>query len=240
MGIYLTPAYMKPRSRIMNWLIQLALEEQDKAEYVYDGPETAPILRDQTKYYTRYSKLTMKKDLEGNPEQYKLYPDVNSAVIIPIERLVEIATENKEHGKLSGKFNIYSADGEKLVNEVYRLLRSDVRRVVSVPTQWLVWYPEKRLLTRLVFVTEIEGEIVVRPWGSRGLLLEVEKLRLDKVNEWDTLVMKRACLTKNRLNDAWRSLVISEELVAELGELTQEVLVSEEKEQAPGEVGQVE
>jgi len=240
MGIYLTPAYMKPRSRVSNWLIQLALEEADKTEYVYDGPETVPILKEQSKYYTRYTKLTMKKDLEGNPEQYKLYPDVSSTVLVPLERLVEIAAGNRELGKISGKFNIYSSDGEKLVNEIYKILRPDVRRVVVVPTQWIVWFPEKKTLTRLVFVTVLEGEIVVRAWGSRGIMLEVTSLKLDKVNSWDTLVMKRACLSKNRLNDAWRSLVVSEELATELGEISTLTEGGEEKEQLPTEVGQVE
>jgi len=240
MGIYITPGYMKPRSRISNWLIQLALEEQEKTEYIYDGPETVPILKDQTKYYARYSKLTMKKDLEGNPEQYKLHPDVSTAVLVPLERLVEIAAGNKEFGKIKGKFNIYGNDGENLVQEIYKMLRPDVRRVAVVPTQWLVWFPEKKILTRLVFVTEIEGEIIVRPWGDRGIMLEATSLKLDKVNSWDTLVMKRACLSKNRLNDAWRSLVVSEELAAELGEISTLSEGGEEKDVESKEIGHIE
>jgi len=232
---------MKPRSRISNWLIQFAYEEESKAEYVYDGPETAPLLKGETKYYLKYHKLTMRKDLEGNPEQYKLLPDIKSMSLIPIERLIEIGTNNIEYGKLSGKYDLYTVEGERFINEVYNMLRSDVRRVVSVPMQWLVWIPSEKILTRLVFVRELGGEIIVRPFGSRGILLEVKEVKLDKANSWDTFAMKRACLTKNRLNDAWRALVVSEEMAAAVEgfevERSEEV---EKEEEAPEAVGEIE
>ncbi len=241
MGVYLTPAYMKPRSRVANWLLQMCLEEETRTEYIYDGPETAPILRNETRYFTKYSKLTMKKDLEGNAEQYKIYPDIRSGVLVPLERLVEIATDNKEYGKLKGKYDLYSIEGEKLVNEIYGMLRNDVRRIVAVPTQWLVWLPNKKILTRLVFIREIMGGIIIRPWGARGILLEVQELKLDRANKWDTFAMKKACLTKNRLNDSWRSLVVSEELSAELeGFETIEDYADKEEGETAEKVGDVE
>jgi len=241
MGIYLTPAHMKPYSAVVNWLIQLAYEEETSQEYVYDGPESAPLLRGKTKYYTRYHRLTMSKDLTGNPERYKVFPDVRSGVLVPIENLIDTATGGLEYGRVSGEFDLYSRSGDKLVSEVYNMLNTDVRRVVSLPTQWLVWIPSRSMLTRLVFTSALKGEVIVRPFGSRGILLEVQDVTLDRVNEWDTISMKRACIEKTRFNDSWRSLVLSEGLKRVAGKFKAEAEEeTSEEEPKPEGVGDIE
>jgi len=218
--------------------------EEEKSEFIMDIARLVPVLNAMTEYYSNYTMMTMKKDLHGNPEQYKIKPRIETGVKIPLENFVEKVTEGKEIARIKGSFNLLEPSGDKLVDLVYKSLDRDARLLISPPLQWLVWLPKEKKLTRMCWVIEISGEIVIRPYGGRNLLLEVQQVKFDKINEWSTTVIKRHALEKQRLNNEWRSLVAAEEL-AEAAEGFGGLPVGggeeeESNEETPPEVGEVE
>ncbi|RLE83758.1 MAG: hypothetical protein DRJ67_11665, partial [Thermoprotei archaeon] len=182
MGIYLVPAYIKPYSKILSWTLPMAYIEEEEQEYICDLKIVVPRIVGQIRYFTRGEKLTMRTDLRGNPEQYKVLPDVATQMLVHVEDFIKAATQGKSYGKLEGSYNLLGEGGTRLVEDVYNLLDSDLRPMIATPLQWLVWAPKQRLLTRLCWIRAISGRIVIRPYGSSGLLLETEGLKLDKVN----------------------------------------------------------
>ena len=240
MGIYLVPAIMKPYSKISSWLIQLGFREEDKMEYIMTPTEIKVVLKQHTIYYPSYSIMTMKTDLEGRASQYKLHVESSVNRIVPLEILLEIATGNKEFGTFKGSFNLFDKTGKDLVAKVYDMLDPDLREAISTPLQWLVYIPNQQVLTRLVYVVKVSGNITVRPFGVNNILLEIEKATLDKVEPWSTKHMKVSCIKKQVLNDYWRSL-LAEEKMQELSNFFEVEEEEEgEKERESVEVGEVE
>lgn len=241
MPAYEVPSYIKPRSRIASGLLPMAYVSEERAEYISDLKNAVAAVKDTIRAYMRYEMLTMRKDLRGNPEAFKVYPDVNSMVRVPIEEFIEEATGGKELHRFKGEFNLFGQEGLKLVEEVYNGLSADFRVQINLPTQWLVYVPSRRLLTRMCFVVRLGGEIVVRPYGSTNVLLEVESIQLDKVNQPDIRVLKRNAEVKERLNNHWRSIVATQEMAEALeGFETEEAEGGAEAEGKPEEVGEVE
>jgi len=244
MPAYVVPAYIKPRSKIATWLLPMAYLDKEMREYICDLGIVSPVIRDQIIYFTDYTKLVMKKDLEGQAEQYKIHPKVDSRGAIPIESFVDMVTQKKELLRFKGTFNLLGRTGDELIRKVYYAIRPDVRFIVATPLQWLVWIPSKRMLTRLCWLLELKGEIVVRPYGDRNFLLEVvdaDGVKLDKVNDWDTFEIKKNITMKLRLSNEWRSLVATEQLETYEAELPvgAEETEAAQTEAPPAEVGEI-
>ncbi len=242
MGLYLVPSYIKPYSKILSWTLPMIYVEEEKQEYISDLKVVVPVIKGEIRYFARGEKLTMKTDMRGNPEQYKVLPDTSTQVLVPLEDFITKVTENKQYGEIQGKINLLTNQGIELIEKIYNLLDEDLRPVISLPMQWLVYIPNKKELTRLCWTIDLEGEIIVRPYGTTGLLLEVGDARLDKINSVSLKEIKKNTLIRQRLNDHWRSLVASFELgeLAEEFATLEEYTTEEEKEEVKEKVGEIE
>jgi len=240
MGCYLVPSYIKPYSKILSWTVSMGYIEEERQEYISDLKVVTPYLKGETRYFPKYEKLTMRTDMRGNPEQYKILPDVSSQILVPIEDFVEKVTESKEHGRMRGEVDVLTNKGIELIEQVYNMLDSDLRAVISLPLQWLIYSRSEKLLSRLCWVLRVDGEITVRPYGVSGILLEVDKLTLDKVNSVSLKELKKNTLVRQRLNDHWRSLVASGQLTTELTSIEGLAESEETKEEESDKVGVVE
>lgn len=240
MPVYEVPSYIKPKSRIASGILPMAYVTEEKSEYISDLKNAIPVVREQIKMYNKYQTLVMRKDLRGNPEAFKVLPDVSSIVLVPVEEFVNEATGDNELFKFNGKFNLLTNEGLKLVEAVYNALDRDMRVQIAVPMQWLVWIPKKKILSRMCWVVALEGNIIVRPYGTTNILLEVQDAKFDKINSVSIRELKKHATIKERLNNHWRSIIVSEEM-AELGEeFGLEEYTEERTEEESGEVGEVE
>jgi len=239
--IYEMPAYMKPRIKVATWILTMAFSKDLNQELIAELPRVKLTIKDNIEGYMKYQLLTMRKDLRGNPEGYKVFVEPASRIVLPVEEVINEITGGKELGRIRGEFNLLNSSGKKLIEEVYGSLDKDFRRTLNIPTQWLIYIPDKRILTRMCWVLSLSGDIVIRPFGSTNILLEVTNVRFDMINEGHLRQVKQNNLVKDRLNQEWRSLIVSEEM-AELATaaegLTEEA--EESKETTPSEVGQVE
>ena len=243
MGCYLVPSYIKPYSKILSWTIPMVYIDNEGVEYISDLPFIKPFLKDTTTGFRTYYKTVMSKDLRGIAERFKISIEQGSGYLLDIEEFVEIATGGKQYGKLNMDVNLLSSGSTKFIEAVYDMLDVDLRAVISTPTQWLVYVPKEKLLTRLCWVVEFGGEIVVRPYGERGILLEVSKLKLDKVNTPSLREIKKNALIKQRVNDFWRRLLATQQAVEEARELLEFAETGEEVGEAVAkseEIGTVE
>jgi len=240
MPAFEVPAYMKPRSRIASWIIPLIYVSEVDGEYISELRNVFLVIQERTRMYSQYQLMTMRKDMRGNPEAFKVFPEKNDYVFVPLEELVQIASKGKEIAKIKGKFNMLNETGTKFVEEVYNSLDKDVRAQINVPTQWVVWIPEKKMLTRLCWILELEGEITIRPWGSSNIMLEARNVVFDAVNSVSVKQLKASNLQKERLNDHWRTILATEELSEAAEGFGLEEYVKEESESPEGSVGKVE
>jgi len=239
MPCYEVPSYIKPYSKILSWSIPMVYVEEEKMEYIADGSEITSFIKDTITVYRDYMKTVLSKDLRGIAEKFKVTVEQNSKIAIPVEEFIDKVTFNKTYGKVKYDINLLTGKGQKLVEDVYNILDEDLRAVISTPTQWLVYIPKEKLLTRLCWVVELGGEITVRPYGRRGLLLEAEKVKLDRVNHPSLRVLKRNTLLRQRLNDYWRRLLSMQMAMEEARELVETISEVEERE-GEEEVGHVE
>jgi len=240
MPAFEVPAYMKPRSRIASWIIPLVYVSEVNGEYISELRNVALFLQEKTKMYPQYQLMTMRKDMRGNPEAFKVFPEKNEFVTVPLEELVRIASRDIEIAKIKGSFHLLTETGTKFVEEVYNSLDKDVRTQINVPTQWVVWIPDKKILTRLCWVLALEGEITIRPWGSSNIMLEATNVTFDAVNSVSIKKLKANNLQKERLNDHWRTLLATEELAEAAEGFGLEEYAKQETETAEEAVGKVE
>jgi len=238
MGIYITPSYIKPHTKIATWIIPMCYLEEDNNEYINDNGIVKTVIKDYIDYYSRGTKMTMKTDTFGEPIQYKVHADTSTMNQRPLVLFIEQAIGNRQLMTLEGKFNLLTSSGVKLIQEVFNNLSEDMRSTIAVPLQWLVYIPSENVLTRLCWINEIEGKIIVRPYTQRSLLLEVHgKVQFDKVNTADLKVIKKNILVKNTLNEEWRQMVMEvsmEEAVERITGIT-EMITTKSKEEKEGE-----
>jgi len=245
MPAYLTPLYIKPRSKILSWTLPMVFVEERKEEFISDYPGGNVVIKETVKAFKNYHEMTMTKDIRGNPERYKIYVDIASMYEVPVEEFVSRATEDKEIARLNMTLNLLSADSYKQIGKIYNSLDRDLRVMITQPTQWLVYARRERILTRLCWIIKLEGEIILRPYGLRSLLLEVDSVLMDRVNEPSLRTIKKNAILKQRLNDYWKRLVTSEvagEELKSLQETLSEALAetSESSREETGMVGEVE
>jgi len=246
MGCYSVPAYQKPMSKITSWVVPMAFVDTERLEYIAEAIETGLVFKDNLPYYKDYMLLVMSKDLRGLAERLKVYVNTETRTLIPIQEFVNLATNEEQFGKATLNLNLLDESAYKEIGKVYNLLDRDVRTTIATPTQWLVYHPKAKLLTRLCWVVRIEGEVVIRPYGMRGLLLEVEKVEVEDIEKPSLKILKKHGVIKQRINDYWRRLVAMEEGIEELEELQGLIQYSrksegKEEERTEGvEVGEVE
>jgi len=135
---------------------------------------------------------------------------------------------------------LLNESGLRFVNEVYNALDKDVRTQINVPTQWIVWIPKEKILTRLCWVLELEGDIIIRPWGSSNILLETNAVKFDAINSVSLKTLKKNNVMKESLNDQWKAILAAEEL-AEAAEEIEAIEQTPVEEPTPSEdIGKVE
>jgi len=236
---YLVPSYIKPYSKILSWSLPMIYIEEEEQEYISELAQVSPAFKENIIGFKDYTKLVMSKDLRGTPEKYKVAVDINTKFVIPVEEFVRRATKEKEFARLQLDLNLLSPDSYKAFDKIYNSLDKDLRATISIPTQWLVYARRENMLTRLCWVVKISGEVVIRPYGARGILIETDTILLDKVNTPSLRTIKKNVLLKQRLNDYWRRLVATQLFEEEASELMETLEVSETSEGA-GMVGNVE
>ena len=238
MAIYIVPSYIKPYSKILSWALPLCYVEEEKQEYICDLKIVTTAIRERVRAYTKYQLLTMLKDIRGNPERFKVLPDASSIYYVPLEDFISKATEDRELASFKGEFNLLSQTAEDLINKVFSNLDRDLRAVIAVPMQWLVYSREDKVLSRMCWVVTLRGDITIRPYGTTNILLEVDKLSFDKINQVSLRVLKRHVLIKIRVDEVWRALVASEVMEEKAPELQTgiEEVGEEEIEEEVGEV----
>jgi len=246
MGCYSVPAYQKPMSKIASWVVPMAYVPKERLEYIAEAVETKLVFKENLPYYKDFMLLVMSKDLRGLAERLKVYANADTVTLIPIQEFVNLATNEEQFGKTTLKLNLLDESAYKEIGKIYNLLDRDVRTTIATPTQWLVYHPRAKMLTRLCWVVSIEGEAIIRPYGMRGLLLEVEKVEVEDVENPSLKILKKHGVIKQRVNDYWRRLVAMEEGLEELEELqglvqyTKESKEEEETKEEGVEVGEVE
>jgi len=245
MGSYITPAYIKPYTKITTWILAMCFLEEDNNEYINDNGITRLVIKDTIDYYSTCRKMAMRIDAFNEPIQYKVHVLDKNPTPKPLELFISNIIKSEMFLKLNGKFNLLDTSGVKLIQQIFNNLAEDVRSTIAVPLQWLVYNPKEKLLTRLCWVNGIDGNIEVYPYTQRSLLLVVDgTIHLDKVNRPDIRVLKNNVKVKESLNDEWRSMVME----SALSEAVESIVgVKEVKEQevkpqvkTESEIGQVE
>jgi len=240
MPAYMVPAYIKPYAKILSWTIPMMYLDDEKIEYISDLPYAYPVIKNELTAFRSYEKLVMTKDLRGMAERYKVSVHTGTAFMISVEDFVDLVTEGKSYSEITTATNLLRNEAIKLVENIYNMLDADLRTTIAVPTQWLVYDKKNNALTRLCWVQELSGKLVIRPYGLRGILLEVDAVKYERINKPSIRELKRATLIKQRLNDYWRKLVSSEVSAEEVAELMPEEEVETEEEAKPTEVGTIE
>jgi len=244
MGGFITPAYVKPYTKIATWLLPMCYIEEENLEYIQDNAIVKLVLRKETQRFGKYVKMTLKADALGEPMQYKI--NIQDRLDpAPIEALIEKACGNEKFMEFEGEFDLLSTTGVKLIQHIFNNLSEDVRSTIAVPLQWLVYKPNEGLLTRLCFVNALKGKVIVKPYTQRSLLLEIHgNVILDRVENIDIRVIKKNVATKQVLNDEWRQMVmesaVSEAIESIVIPKTQKEERVKEKKEESGKVGEVE
>ena len=241
MGLYEIPAIFKPKIKVLGWTIPIAYVEERRSEYIMDVG-AAPLYVEKTvEYYEKYYWLGMGLDLRGVATREKVTIDENTRKLVPIEILILRATGNKTLGTLQGNFNMLGKSGIDFINKVYNTIGAEYARTISKPTAWLVYIPSKRLLTRLAWVRSINGKIVIRPFGDKNIMLEVESVELEFDLNKEYRKMAAFAALKEELNKQWDIIISRHELASALDELNKvakEIASAELPEES--EIGEVE
>lgn len=244
MGVYIVPAYIKPGTKIATWIIPMCYVEEENNEFINDNGIVRIVIKDKIEYFSKGVKMAMKVDAFGEPTQHKVHIFDTKLIIKPIEMFLSTACKDVELARVEGIFNLLGTSGINLIQEVFKQLDKDTRSQVAVPLQWLVYKPDEKLLTRLCWVNEINGKIIVKPYSERNLLLEVQgDIKLDKVNTFSLQTIKKNIITKNALNEEWRQMVAEVIVTETLTEMTTIGEFTEEKKERVGEgeeIGKVE
>lgn len=222
---YWVPSQFKAKTKISSKLIPFVFVVDDWSEHVGDNIDNAPLLREKTYYFSRAEKMTMQVDIVGRPVKFKVYVDPRSKAIVPIDNLIADATKNMELGRFKGTFNTTDPTGRDLINKVYDILDVDTRRQISRPSQWLIYDRTNKVLTRLCYMIQVNGEIIVRPFGATNILLDAESGKVDHVNNYSRKYMLGSYKAKEHLDQHWLRMQLSEEIEefsSEFGETEEE------------------
>jgi len=99
MPVYEVPSYMKIRAKIASWIVPLNYVSELDGEYITELRNVSLVIKEKVKMYPKYQLMTMKKDMRGNPEAFKVFPSTEHYALIPLETLVEVASKNTVFGK---------------------------------------------------------------------------------------------------------------------------------------------
>jgi len=212
MTVYEMPAYMKPRIKIVSWILTMVFHKDLKQEFVAELPDVNLVIKDWVKAYTKYHLLTMRTDLLGYPKAFKIFIEPSSKVIMPLDEVIKEITGGKEFGKIRGEFNLLNSSGKKLIEAIYNLLDKDFRKVLNIPTRWLIYISDKKMLTRICWVIALSGEITVRPFGVNSILLEARNVKFDAINESIRIIKQNNLIKDKLLNQEWRYMIVAEEM----------------------------
>ncbi len=236
----LVPSYAKPYSKITSWAIPMIYLIDEKQEYITDLAVVVPIIKGTIRVYKNVTKIVMRTDLRGYAESFKVHVMSPEYLDIPLNEFVKEVSNGKVLGELDVNADLLSDSGFKLIDGVYEVLDRDLREVIATPMQWLVHSVSQDLLTRVCWVTKINGKVKVLPYGNRNILLQVQELKLDKVNTPSLKTLKRNIVVKQRINDYWRRKLSMELAREELEGLGLPIEESEGGVTEGGEVGEVE
>ena len=247
MTVILSPAYMKPRIKVLSWTIPLAYVTETKTEAPIEPPIVKPIIKEHTIAWNSYYNLGFGLDLSGRSTREKVVARPESKFLMPVEEFVKIATEEQEICRVKGKFNLLNDTGIDLVTQVYKNARNVIKHEIANPLQWIVYIPSQKILTRLCWLIQIEGEVIVRPFGERNLLLEIENVVFDKVNQVDLHALKTNIVKKERIIKIWQTLLAKETVeeetqtaLLELGAVSEETKGEQVVEEKPAELKEIE
>ena len=236
----LVPSYTKPYSKITSWAIPMIYLLDENQEYITDLAVVVPIIRKSVRVYKNVTKIVMRTDLRGYAESFKVHVMSPEYIDVPISEFVREVSNDNELGELTVNADLLGDSGFRLIDGVYEILDRDLREVIATPLQWLVYAVKQELLTRLCWVTKINGKVKVRPYGNRNILLEVEDIKLDKVNTPSLKTLKRNIVVKQRINDYWRRKLSMELAKEELEGLGLPIEEPTESNEEASEVGEVE
>ena len=248
MGVYITPAYLKPETKIPTGLIAMSYVEELDSEFIQDNGITPLLIQDKIEWYKDYRVMVMQATPKGDPIRHKCWVNTESKAYRPIDYFVQQVTKGRLLGEFEGKYSLVESSGFDFIKNVFQMLSPDTRPMISPPNQWLVYIPNQNMLTRLCFVKKIDGKVVVRPYTSRNLMIEVHgNVEFEQINSINIFAVKRSVLVKKQLDDEWRNMAMEtalEEAVESIVGIREfvtpvkpEVKPSEKKE---GEVGTVE
>jgi len=239
MFVWELPSYSKPRIKVYSWTIPMVYEEREQIEFIADNLNIHIAFKGTIPAYRNYRKLVLRTDLKGEASSYKINVDVDSKVVLSIDELISKATGNKVFAKFTKDVNLLDPKATQFIEEIYYSLDENFRMSSSPPNQWLVLLRNKQELTRLCWVNHIKGNVEVAPFGIRNILLIVD----DGVREGNSRLSVRAIkahrLAKERLDERWRTLQISEEVEEVKEEFSLEGFKKEEEE-VEKKVGEVE
>lgn len=236
----LVPSYAKPYSKITSWAIPMIYLMDEKQEYITDLAVVVPIIKEYVRVYKNVTKVVMRTDLRGYAESFKVHVMTPEYVDVPISEFIEEVSDGKVLGNFEVDADLLGDSGFKLIDKVYDVLDRDLREVIATPMQWLVYDESRNLLTRLCWVTKINGPVKVLPYGTRNVLLWVNELKLDKVNTPSLRTLKRNIVVKQRINDYWRRKLSMELAKEELEGLGLPIESESEETGGGAEVGSVE
>jgi len=213
---YVLPSYVKPRSKILSWLIAMALHEGDNTEYILDNAITRITIRENVEYAKAVRKTALDAIAKEVVMRYKVTIEDSAFMLVPLEYFVKNVVErtikgtqmNPELAKLNGEFCMHDSSALDLIQTIVSGIDRDALPQIAVPMQWLVYVPRQKMLTRMCFVRTIRGNVVVRPFTPRNLLLEVDgEIEIESPETMSLEKFKRAILIKEKVNDEWRRLV---------------------------------